>query len=467
MGWVDWLLRPFQGRTAETRPAPPSDGVPATSAPSTARTDGPATPARPKASKAPKAPKAPDAEAGKKPKKKARKHATQQTSGTRTEVLPLAEAERRYGAVVAPKVAPALPAPAPMTEAQPDEPPPPIALRPRDPADEARRSEAADNRRRARIPQFRALLSRADALLAVAEAEPRHLVSSRRQLVDGWSELGRPPEEDREALLAARDTLLAALDVRIAAAAATAEADHRALLERKQAIVEEARALVERAELKGAGPALGELRNRLRALGRPGPDDPTAVAFAAVEKRLKERQEQVRTDRDTLRQEQLARLEQLVGRAVALSQSADPETAAERVKSLQAAWKEIRVPGPRTEVDDAWARFRAACDAVFANRTAARTESARVAVERMEAIVVRMEALAESGVDGDPDDEIEKALVAWKKIGRAPRDAQQALWDRLGRAFDHLRAPPVELGAQDPSALQFRPFQGLVRDDEG
>ncbi|MEQ1566914.1 MAG: DUF349 domain-containing protein [Myxococcota bacterium] len=247
----------------------------------------------------------------------------------------------------------------------------------------------------------------------------------------------------------------------MSAAAAVADARRHEEDARRFAVVEEAKALAERDDLRGAGPAMGELRARLRAIGKVAGDHPAMVAFGEAEGRLAARQQQSRADRDTARRDALERLEQLVKRAEVLAASADPEAASERVKALQASWKSIKVPGPRAEVDGVWTRFRAACDAVFAARATARTEAAAVAVGRMEAIVVRVEGLVETGFDGDVDDEIERILTAWKRAGRAPRDAQQALWERLQRGFDQLRSPPVELGEQDPSALQFRPFEQL------
>ena len=53
-------------------------------------------------------------------------------------------------------------------------------------------------------------------------------------------------------------------------------------------------------------------------------------------------------------------------------------------------------------------------------------------------------------------------MTAWKRVGRAPRDAQQALWERLTKAFDQLRAPPADLSGQDAAALSFRPFETLA-----
>lgn len=484
MGWVDWLLRPFRGQKAGSEAAQeaPAGAVSARAEADKAPARQPqaekAAPTKPPSAAKPKRKARPKPEeGGQKKAKKARKlekHrlADQASQGKPAdkpkvaEILPVEEAERRYGAAVAPR--PEIKAETeprePLVEtAAPSEPEPPPPLSPRDPAEEARRTAAAENRRRARLPQFQALISRTEALLAVQGADPRHLVSARRSLVEGFRELGRPPAEEEAALTAAKERALGLLDERIAKAAEVERVVRESKLAEKWAVVEEARALAEREDLKGAGPAMGELRVKLRAVGNLGPDDPTIAAFAAAEARLKERQEQIRSDRDSHRQKQLEALEQLVARAEALANSKDTEAAAERVKALQATWKTVRVPGPRTEPDAAWARFRAACDAVFAARSKAREESQKVTLERMEAIVAGLETIAKDGAQNDPEDDITRAMNAWKRAGRAPREAQQVLWERMQRAIAELRAP-VDLGDQGAPELHFRPFERLNRD---
>ena len=500
MGWVDWLLRPFRGQpeAAEGREEAPTSADPAPDDPhdkvaQAARNvqDPPipdATAGAAEATGAAANAAAPPPKKQRKRNRKRRKRAAPADNAPepRSEVLSVAEAERRYGAMVEERALPSgedPEAPAPVSGAlappagpdpEPSEPPPlptaptaPTAQREVDPAVAARKAEAAENRRRAQVPQYEALLSRTSALLAVEATELRHLTSARRELVRGWARLGRPPADRIEALTAAYDAAVAALEERIEAGAAAAKAREQENNAKRWAVVVEARALAEREDLKGAGPEMGALRARLRAVGRARPDDEAVVAFAAAEATLKQRQEDARATRDAHRREQLERLDQLVRQAEALAKAADPEAAAERAKALQATWKTIRVPGPRTEANAAWARFRAACDAVFEARSAARVEASRAVLDRLEAIVAGVEHLAEEGTDGDPDDDIAKAMAAWKRAGRAPRAPQQVLWERMQRAFDRLRAPPADLSEQDQGALQFRPFEGLVPEGEG
>ncbi|HMV70155.1 MAG TPA: DUF349 domain-containing protein, partial [Myxococcota bacterium] len=163
------------------------------------------------------------------------------------------------------------------------------------------------------------------------------------------------------------------------------------------------------------------------------------------------------------RNEQLERLQGIVRTAEALVTARDPETAAERAKQLQAEWKTVKVPGARAEVDALWARFRAACDAVFTRRAETRQESSRVAIEKLEAIVLEAEALGDpdSAVD-DIDDAIGRLMGAWKRVGRAPREAHDLMWERLQAAFGRARSTRSFDLPTDESPPN-RPFEELLR----
>jgi hypothetical protein len=447
-------------RRAEPSPQPPA---PAAAAPA-ARPPKPAKPKKERAAAKAPAPK----KAREVPATAARKERVTglvPRPSARAEVLSVAEAERRYGELVRE------PEPPPVEVAPEAEPVQPVEVVPAAPAvdrpeDRARREAAAESRRAAAVPRYEALLARADALLAVPGAELRHLRIARDELTEGWRRVGPAPAAEAEALQARRDACLARFQERIGVAeAALREISDRNLAER-QAVVDEAKALAERADLRGAGPAMGELRSKLRACGPVRDEDHAMItaAFAEAEKRLRERQEQVRTDRDQARAEQIGRLEALVRAAESLATSREPPAAAERVKQLQAEWKTVRVPGERTEVDALWARFRAACDAVFARRAAFWAEASQVAINRLEAVVVEAETLAEDGCD--PDEVIPRLMAAWKKAGRAPREEQDARWERLQAAFGRMRAPQAiyDLGDSGPA---WRPFEALLKGREG
>lgn len=458
MGWLDLLLRPFRSAPAAAPPAEDPErafGLAATPAPAPAASPPP-RPAAPAAA-APKPPKPPKARR-ETPKKARKAAAVAPAAPPAAEVLTVEEAERRYRALLDAEAARAA-APPPAPDDAPAAPePPPVPRAPRRPVD----------RRRAAAVEFERLLSRVDALLAVEAAAPAHLASARRGLARDWERLGPPDDDDAARLLSARDARLAALDDRLRAATAAEQAAQAAHLAAREAIVAEARALVERPDPKGVGPELGRLRARLRGAGAVSAEDARRLdaAFAEAEARFAARRDDRRQQQEAARAAALGALDRLVTQAEALARAADPEAAAERVKGLQAEWKGVKVPGPRTEADPRWTRFRAACDAVFARRTEARAASAAAAVARLEAIVAQVEALAAADdLPPDPDEVIRRTLQDWKRVGRAPREAQDALWARLQRGFDGLRAPAAALQGPAPEALQHRPFAALRPDD--
>lgn len=458
----DEVLPPPPVRAAQ--PVRAAAATPAPAAPrAVAAPVKPPKPARPpKPAKPPKPPRP-------EPVAKKRAEPAKPVVVRQSEVLSAEEAERRYGelvraaAVVAPEPV-AQEAAAPPVEASP--PPRPREPSPEEIAEaEARRRAAAESRNAAKVPRYEGLLSRADALLAVPEAEQRHLRAAKDELLSGWRQLGRPPESEAERLEALRVACVARFDARIEVFEAAARAVWAENLAARQAVVEQARALSEREDLRGAGPAMGELRSKLRACGPVSEEDQAAVAaaFAAAEQRLRERQEQLRAGRDQARAEQLEKLEGLVRTAESLVNARDPEAAPERVKQLQATWKTIRVPGERTEPDALWARFRAACDAVFERRATVRAEAAGVAIGRLQGIVDEAERHAEDG--GDPDEIIPRLMAQWKKAGRAPRDAQDLLWERLQAAFGRLRAPSISMDLTDTGPA-WHPFEELLKGRE-
>jgi exonuclease SbcC len=464
MGFFERLLRPFRRAPApepDPEPSPEQEfGVdfaePAPTAAERARSVTTADRRQAATPAAPARPARPPRPARPSKARKARKAAAPAPAGPArpagVEVLPVEEAERRYRALLdAEGTRP--PSPPPPREAEaPQAPPPTSAPRP------------ARERRRAPAALFERLLARADALLAVAAAEPAHLAAARRELAADWEWTGPPEDADAARLLEARDRRLSAFDERLRAAREERRAKEARHVAEREHLVAEARALAEAGDLRGAGPAMGQLRARLRAAGPVAPDAAARLdaAFAEAERGLAARRSAERAGRESERAERLEALDRLVAQAEALLRARDPEAAAERAKALQGEWKQVRVPGPRAGVDERWARFRAACDAVFSRRSEAREAGARAAVERLEQIVAEAEAAAAADdVPADVDERIRRWMADWKRAGRAPREAQDAQWERLQRAFDALRSPGVALPPEEP--LEFRPFASLAK----
>lgn len=497
MGLLDWLRRAFK-----KSPSPAADPEPETSVEPAA-----ASPARAHApsGRAPASPRVPPAatqarQTTPKPEKKAikaekaRKPAKAKKAAPAPpppagEVLSVEEAERRYGDLVraavpdkkpapAPRARPA-PAPAPEPEPPPPAPGPSAADLPDDaappapdlsepqPTDAERgaraRAEAAEHRRLANLPRFQALLSRADALLAVPEVDPRHLLSAKHQLLEDWRTLGRPPAEHADELRAALGARLDALSARGQAGFERRDEERRQNLEQKQALIAELEALASSIDARAAGGELSRIQTAWRQIG-PVPReevDATQAAFEDARQRLLARRQEDRQRQQQELSEQLAQLERLVATAESLAGARDPFAAAERIKTLQATWKTIRPRGAREQVDALWARFRAACDSVFVRRNAAREAETQANIARRQALVDRAVALADGEPPEDPDALIRRLMADWRKGGPVPREVGDALWAQFKAACDRLRTPPeVDLPADD-GALRQQPFAGL------
>ena len=81
--------------------------------------------------------------------------------------------------------------------------------------------------------------------------------------------------------------------------------------------------------------------------------------FRAATQQFFDRRSSTFAERNQAERDNLAKKQELIGRAEALVYSGDPPTAAREAKDLQAQWKETG-PVPRDQSDAVWARFRQA-----------------------------------------------------------------------------------------------------------
>jgi len=136
----------------------------------------------------------------------------------------------------------------------------------------------------------------------------------------------------------------------------------------------------------------------------------------------------------------LARKVALSERAEALADSTSWIQTAEEIKKLQAEWKTIG-PVSRGQEKVIWERFRAACDRFFTRRHADLAQrrvvwSANLA--RKEALIAKIEAIAESSDWEATAAEIKRIQAEWKAIGPVKKNRSEALWQRFRTACDHF-----------------------------
>jgi hypothetical protein len=138
------------------------------------------------------------------------------------------------------------------------------------------------------------------------------------------------------------------------------------------------------------------------------------------------------------RAENLARKLALCERAEALAESTSWIQTAELIKALQAEWKTIG-PVSRGHEKAVWERFRTACDRFFTRRHADLVQRKTLWAENLakkEALIARVEALAESTDWEATAAEIKRIQNEWKTIGPVKKSRSEVVWQRFRAACD-------------------------------
>lgn len=280
-----------------------------------------------------------------------------------------------------------------------------------------------------------------------------------------WKELDRLDAPASQALWQRFDSAVRVAFEPVAAQHAAMKTARQENLRAREAMLVTLEALPVPEASAHAGEAAAPWRDAQRELERfqlawrkLGPLEHTVPSRArdALQQRLRAALDRVDLPLHEARGTAAARREQLIARAQALvsadggySRGADPRR---QVRDLQAEWQDQarQLPLPRALETSLWARFRAATDAVFAQRDAAHAEreaeSAAVLAER-EALLTRLSALHAD----TPAADIERALAdtdrAWRQAGELPRGAGEAIEAR----FRAARAAAVQRVATSAS----------------
>lgn len=147
----------------------------------------------------------------------------------------------------------------------------------------------------------------------------------------------------------------------------------------------------------------------------------------------------LRTERDAARTAATGRKEVLAAEAEQIgAESTQWKVAGDRLRAILDEWKTIK--GVDRKTDDAlWKRYAKARDAFNRRRGAHFAELDREragARSRKEELIAQAEELSGSTDWGPTSARFRELLVEWKACGRAPRDADEALWQRFKAAQD-------------------------------
>ena len=168
------------------------------------------------------------------------------------------------------------------------------------------------------------------------------------------------------------------------------------------------------------------------------PDASIIGDVAAIEQRLPvivgsadDVADSLKAERDQARAAAIARKEELATEAESIgAESTQWKAAGDRLRAILDEWKTIK--GIDRKTDDAlWKRYSKARDAFNRRRGAHFAELDREragAKARKEELIERAEALSSSTDWGPTAGAFRELLTEWKAAGRAPRDADEALW---------------------------------------
>ena len=205
----------------------------------------------------------------------------------------------------------------------------------------------------------------------------------------------------------------------------------------KEQLAGEAEALDEATDLRQVFKRIKELQENWKAIG-PAPakeENPLWRRFQQATERNFARCRVYFQELDEEAERNLEEKMRLRDLAVEHQESTEWQKNADFIKELQAQWKAVG-RGPKEKEEEVFKSFRAACDHFFERRKAhhAALEQERHANFGLkEALCQQAEALADQP---DPAHKLkfQELQTAWKAIGQASRDQEEAIWQRFRAA---------------------------------
>jgi hypothetical protein len=211
-----------------------------------------------------------------------------------------------------------------------------------------------------------ALIAAAEAAVSTENPDVRRVGDQLRTIQAKWKEAGSAGRTDDDELWGRLQAITKPFYENRSAAFTENQ-------QKKEALVARAEELSSSDDFNATANALKALQAEWKEIGSAGrdADEKLWTAFRAANQSFFDKRGQVRVVQDQNFSANLAAKLDLVKQAQALRWAADPFTAANEAKDLQAKWKEIG-PVPREKSDEIWKTFREACDKIFANVQSAR-----------------------------------------------------------------------------------------------
>ncbi|OOC06847.1 DUF349 domain-containing protein [Amycolatopsis azurea] len=148
-------------------------------------------------------------------------------------------------------------------------------------------------------------------------------------------------------------------------------------------------------------------------------------------------------EREEARAAAVVRKQALADEAEKLAaESTQWKAAGDRLRAILDEWKTVKGVDRKTD-DELWKRFSKAREAFNRRRGShfAELDKQRAgAKHRKEELIAEAESLAESSDWGDTAGRYKDLMTEWKAAGRAPKDSDEALWQRFRAAQDKFFA---------------------------
>ena len=264
-------------------------------------------------------------------------------------------------------------------------------------------------KRWANVPLQEGLCERMEALIETEDLA--HASRELRVLSEEWKTVATVPREKSEELWQRFRGAREKVRERVKVFLQEQDKQRKENLVKKTALCEQAEALAESTEWRDTANKLKALQAEWKAIG-PVPrkvSDQIWKRFRAACDQFFNRRKEHFSFLDKEREENLSRKTALCEEAEALAESTDWETTTNKLKRLQARWKEVG-PVPRKVSDEVWRRFRAACDKFFDRRSRRdelplednlkQKEAALGALEALLPVATAPAAAAEDGAGG-------------------------------------------------------------------
>lgn len=302
-------------------------------------------------------------------------------------------------------------------------------------------SETREERLRENLARRRALCERAATLLAAGNLQQAELQA--RELRQAWQQLPLPAGSEAETLDKAFSETMEAFAEKLHNFQHERDWHLWANLTLKQDLLKKVEGL---AELSDLGQLLESIKAAQVAWKEIGPIPPRLSQklwerFHLACNLHYERCEPFLEEQKIALAAVLARKEELCVRAEELAESEAWQKTAEAIKALQNEWKELPVT-PRQRENQLFLRFRKGCNRFFERRHAhyeSGDEGRRRNLHEKERLCEEVEKIGAAPQWNDAG-RIRNLQGQWKKIGQAPREHNDAVWERFRAGCDRYFA---------------------------